>query len=190
MEKQLEVPLQIAISLLEKSGYRYAVIGGLALSQLGIVRATYDIDIKVLVPDLDYAKIRSVLKSAFPLPARSKAPEDPLIVAVIINDVIVDFLLTIPGYEELIIERAYQIDIGGFITWICSAEDLVIQKIVADRDKDLLDVESILVVQHDKLDYQYIESWLVKFGEALDQPELLSKYHTLLDKASNIYRNL
>jgi len=45
MEKQLESSLQIAVLLLEKSGYRYAVIGGLALSQFGIVRATYDIDI-------------------------------------------------------------------------------------------------------------------------------------------------
>ena len=59
--------------MLEKAGYRYAVIGGLALSQWGIVHATYDIDIKVLVPDLDYTKIRSLLSSTFRQSARQKA---------------------------------------------------------------------------------------------------------------------
>jgi len=106
-----------------------------------------------------------------------------------INDVIVDFLLTIPGYEELIIERAIHRELGGLIIWICSAEDLIIQKIVAGREKDLLDVESILVVQHEKLDYEYVEDWLGKFVQALDQPDLLKKYHNLLAKASHIRSN-
>jgi hypothetical protein len=53
MEKQLEGPLKIAIDVLEKSGYRYAVIGGLALAQWWMVRLTQDIDIKVLVPDFE-----------------------------------------------------------------------------------------------------------------------------------------
>jgi predicted nucleotidyltransferase len=186
MEKNLEFPLQVAISILEKSGYRYALIGGMALSQWGIVRATYDIDIKVLVPDLDYKKIRSLLKSAFPQAARQKAPENPFIVAAIINDVIVDFLLALPGYEELIIERAIRHDMGEWKIWICSAEDLIIQKVVAGREKDLQDVQSILVVQHDKLDYKYIEEWLSRFVEALDNEKLLKNYHSILEKANKI----
>lgn len=40
----------------------------------------------------------------------------------------VDFLLMLPGYEELIVERAVQRDLGGCWAWICSAEDLIIQK--------------------------------------------------------------
>lgn len=48
----------------------------------------------------------------------------------------VDFLLALPGYEEKIIERAVQQDLGGFSAWICSAEDLIIQKVVAGCGKD------------------------------------------------------
>jgi hypothetical protein len=53
VEKKLKTSLRAAISALEKNGYRYAIIGGIALSQWGIIRATYDIDIKVAVPNLD-----------------------------------------------------------------------------------------------------------------------------------------
>jgi hypothetical protein len=94
--------------------------------------------------------------------------------------------LAIPGYEELIIERAIRRYVNGWAIWICTAEDLIIQKIVAGREKDLLDVESILVVQHDIMDYEYIEGWLSKFAEALEQLDLLNQYHALVDKASHI----
>lgn len=72
------------------------------MPQWGIVRATYDVDIKVLVPDTDYTAARAALRAAFPAPAREHAPDNPLIVAVAIDDVIANFLLALPGYEELI----------------------------------------------------------------------------------------
>ena len=41
MEKHLEIPLQKAIRFLQENGYRYAIIGGVALPAWGHVRATY-----------------------------------------------------------------------------------------------------------------------------------------------------
>jgi hypothetical protein len=67
---------------------------------------------------------------------------------------------------------------------VCSAEDLIIQKIVAGRGRDWLDVEELLLVQHDRLDQVYIEVWLSQFAEALEQPELLTVYQELRDKVS------
>lgn len=49
MERRLEPPLHTAVAFLEEHGYRYAIIGGVALAHWGVVRATYDVDIKVLV---------------------------------------------------------------------------------------------------------------------------------------------
>ncbi len=182
VEKQLENPLTMAVRFLEEHGYRYAVIGGIALSQWGHVRATYDVDIKVLVPGTDYAAVRKDIRAAFPDRARELAPENPFIVAVNIQGVIVDFLLTLPGYEQLIVERAVLRDLGGFSAWICSAEDLIIQKVVAGRGKDWLDIEALLIEQHGKLNLAYIEDWLSQFAEALEKPELLSEYHRLQKK--------
>lgn len=186
MGKPLEVPLQKAIRFLEENGYRYAIIGGVALPQWGHVRATYDVDLKVLVPNMDYDAVRQAIRTAFPQRARSHAPENPLIVAVFIDSVIVDFLLAIPGYEELIIERAVQRDLGGWSAWICSAEDLIIQKAVAGRGKDWLDVEALLIEQYGKLDEAYIEDWLSQFAEALENQEILQEYQKLWKKIRDL----
>ncbi len=178
--ENLKPPLRTAIDFLEQHGYRYAVIGGIALSQWGVVRFTYDVDIKVLVPDANYSAARAALRAAFPQRARENAPQDALIVAVNIDGVTIDFLLALPGYEELIIQRAVQRDLGGWSAWVCSAEDLIIQKVVAGRAKDWPDVEALLIEQRNKLDEAYIEDWLTQFAEALEQPELLTEYRRLL----------
>lgn len=183
MADQLDQPLRTAVDFLETRGYRYAIIGGIALTYWGVVRTTYDVDIKVLVPDLDYASVRSALRQAFPGAMRQAAPQNPLIVSVTIQDVIVDFLLALPGYEERIIERAELGSLGDWSAWICSAEDLIIQKVVAGRAKDWPDVESLLAIRSDGLDTAYVEDWLGQFAEALQKPEILSEYQRTLSKS-------
>lgn len=186
MEKQLETALRSVIAFLEASGYRYAIIGGIALSRWGVVRATYDVDIKVVVPDTDYARIRTTIESAFPQRARQNGPENPLIVPVVVGQVIVDFLLALPGYEEQIIERAVLQDFGGWSAWICSAEDLIIQKVVAGRVKDWMDVDALLSERLADLDEAYIEDWIGQFAEVLEKPELMSQYQQLRIKAESL----
>ena len=180
MEKQLEPALRAAVTFLEEHGYRYAIIGGVALPHWNVIRATYDVDVKVVIPDLDYAAARAVLRAAFPTPAREHAPHNPLIVAVTIEGVIVDFLFALPGYEEQIIERAVQRDMGGWTAWVCSAEDLIIQKAIAGRDKDWLDIEALLIEQHHQLDRAYVQHWLTQFADVLEDPEILTHYQQIL----------
>jgi len=187
LEEHLRPSARKAIAYLEESGYRYALIGGIALSQWGEPRYTHDVDIKVLVPDIDYAKTRIELRSAFPTPARQHLVPNPLIVAVEIEGVIVDFLLALPGYEENIITRAVQRDLGGWQAWICSAEDLIIQKVIAGRGKDWMDIEGLLIEQHGKLDLDYVEDWLTQFVQALELPELLSEYRRVFDKVESLF---
>jgi predicted nucleotidyltransferase len=186
VEEQLEGPLRAAIRFLEERGYRYAIIGGVALPFWGLVRATRDVNIKVSVVDTDHDSVRSALRAAFPERARQRAPENPLIVSVTIEGITVDFLLTLPGYEELIIQRAVQRDLGGWTAWICAAEDLIIQKVVAGRRKDWLDVENVLLVQRGQLDEAYIEEWLSRFAEALEAPEMLAEYKRLLAQSKEV----
>jgi predicted nucleotidyltransferase len=184
MDKQLESSFREVIGFLEKGGYRYAVIGGIAVAQWGFPRATNDVDIKVLVPNTDYAGMRAALLKRFPERARIDAPENPFIVAVTMGEVIVDFLLTLPGYEEQIIDRAVRRDFGGISAWVCSIEDLIIQKVVAGREKDWLDLEALLLEQYGKLDEHFIENWLEQFAEALEKPEILAKYRQLVERIS------
>lgn len=187
MERRLEPAIRTVVAHLEQHGYRYAIIGGIALSQWGVVRTTHDVDIKLLVPRMDYGAARAALQAAFPVRARPRAPGNPFIVDVVVNDVIIDFLLAAPGYEELIIERAVQRDLDGWSAWVCSAEDLIIQKVVAGRSKDWPDVEALLVEQHGQLDTAYIQEWLEQFAAALEMPELLDSYHALVAKVEALF---
>jgi predicted nucleotidyltransferase len=180
--KFLQVSLRKAIEFLDDNNYRYAIIGGIALTQWGVVRTTRDVDIKVLVPDTNYAGARQVLLAEFPDLARTQAPPNPLILAVKIAGIIVDFLFAIPGYEELIVTRAVRRKLDGFQAWVCSAEDLIIQKVIAGRGKDWPDVELLLIEQRGKIDEAYIEDWLSQFAEALEKPEMLAEYKRLLQK--------
>ena len=186
MDERLTNALQKALAFLAAHQLSYAIIGGIALAHWGITRYTHDVDLKVLVPDLDYEAVRKQILAAFPQRARVHAPDNPLIMAVTIDEVIVDFLLAIPGYEHQIIERAVQRDFGGWSAWICSAEDLIIQKVVAGRSKDWPDVEGLLIEHWANLDHHYIEDWLNQFAEALDDPALLHTYHQLRQRVESL----
>lgn len=187
MEKSLEAPLRKALIFLEESGFPYAIIGGIALAQWGVVRATLDVDIKVLVPDNDYTKMRTALRTKFPNTTRKELETHPLIVSVDIDGVSIDFFLVLPGYEENIITRAVRRDLTGWQAWICSAEDLIIQKVVAGRGKDWLDIEALLIEQHRRLDQDYIDTWLSEFAEALDDPDLIAKYRHLDQQVEKLF---
>ena len=131
LEERIQIALSKAVEFLETQGYRYAVIGGIANQVWGTPRFTQDVDLKVFVPDVEYPAVRAAIRTAFPERGRPHVPENPLIVDVNIGGIIVDFLLAIPGYEEQIVTRAVRRQLGDLEIWICSPEDLIIQKAAA-----------------------------------------------------------
>ncbi|MBU0703522.1 MAG: nucleotidyltransferase [Chloroflexi bacterium] len=182
----LNPALSQAITFLETQGYRYAVIGGIANQLWGEERFTHDVDLKVIVPDLDYAAVRAAIRTAFPEPGRPHAPDNPFIVSVNIKGIIVDFLLALPGYEEQIITRATRCDLGDLQAWVCAPEDLVIQKAIAGRPKDWQDIEGVLIEQWGRLDLIYLEDWLAQFAELLEQPEIVSQYRAIQNRIAAV----
>jgi predicted nucleotidyltransferase len=84
------------------------------------------------------------------------------------------------------VTRAVRFDLDGLEVWICSPEDLIIQKVVAGRAQDWQDIEGILAEQHGHLDQAYIESWLQQFVQALDRPEILSQYRSIQERITAV----
>ncbi len=80
MASKIDAALRSAIDFLESSNFAYALIGGLALAQWGVVRATFDVDLKVAVPNQTYAAVRTALRKAFPKEMRQGVPPNPFIV--------------------------------------------------------------------------------------------------------------
>lgn len=65
---------------------------------------------------------------------------------------------------------------------ICSAEDFIIYKVIADRPKDWADVEGVLIEQGNRLDQPCIRDWLRQFAEVLERPDWLERYDALVRK--------
>ncbi len=180
MDNPFKQALREVVSFLESYQLKYVVIGGIANQIWGQARFTYDIDVKLLVPDLDYDSLKDRLLAAFPIPGRPEIPENPLIVSVKINGIIVDFLLATPGFEEQSLQRAVSGRVDDLTIWVCTPEDLIIQKAIAGRTKDWQDIEGILIEQFAKLDQNFLDDWLKQFAEVLERPALFTKYQQIL----------
>jgi hypothetical protein len=61
----------------------------------------------------------------------------------------------------------------------CSAEDLVVLKAFADRPKDWIDIEGVIIRQSSRMDWTYVTTQLAELAELKEAPELLDKLEQL-----------
>lgn len=179
--------IQRIIDFLNERKIPYMLIGGLTLSIWGETRVTHDADFKVSI-DMPLADFRKLALEHFPerpmnIPAHMKSQHIVHIWAS--PDVAVDILVSIFDYEREAIKRAVDADVMGVTTRICTAEDFIIHKAIANRKKDWLDVEPILIRQRGKLDLKYIRNWLTQFAEALESPEMLEHFDKLYAESNS-----
>jgi hypothetical protein len=79
-------------------------------------------------------------------------------------------------FEELAVARATLFTFPpGIALRTCSAEDLIVLKAFADRPKDWLDIDGIILRQSTQLDWPYVRAQLAPLAELKDAPELLDK---------------
>jgi predicted nucleotidyltransferase len=149
----------------------YMIVGGQAVLVFGEPRLTKDIDVTLgIAPDSLPKLMRlasetgleiltqepeAFVRRTFVLPARD--PE---------SGFRVDFVFSDSEYERQALGRVRRIQVGGTTISFTSPEDLVIQKLVAGRERDLEDVKTILA-KNPALDHDYIRRWLAWFDQAL-----------------------
>ncbi|MCI0476792.1 MAG: nucleotidyltransferase [Anaerolineales bacterium] len=157
----------------------YAIIGGMAVQHWGEPRVTLDIDLTVMFPH-GIAEFVALVSTRFQI--RSADPVDfarqtRVVLIQTANAVAVDISLGVPGYEDQVMQRAAEYEIArGKRIRLCSAEDLIIHKAVAGRDKDLADLTRIVQKQSDKLDAAYIRHWLGIFADLLANDEIVARF--------------
>jgi predicted nucleotidyltransferase len=160
---------------------RYAVIGGIALQRWGDQRFTKDVDLSVAASLTEGAAglVRLITER---FPSRHSDPLDfarrtRMILITASNGVDIDISLALPGYEDEMLARAidYEIEAGKSIR-LCSAEDLIIHKSVAGRPQDVTDIQGIVYRQGEKLDLDYVRSWLGQFADLLENMEVLDRF--------------
>ncbi|MCL4262698.1 MAG: nucleotidyltransferase [Anaerolineae bacterium] len=169
-------------TFLEEHNINYLIIGGIANAVWGRPRVTLDADFKVLLEDLtidDFVKLvgqKFTFRVQDPNLFLKQTYVAPILAS---NGVAVDLGLGFLPYEQLAVENAVIIELEGVSFPACTAEDLIIHKAISEREKDWDDIEGVLIRQGEKLDQEYIRHWLEQFAEALERPELLSRYAKL-----------
>jgi hypothetical protein len=157
---------------LNKANIPYMVMGGQAVLVYGEPRFTVDIDItlgfdidklnriievinslelKILIDDY-----QDFVKRTMVLPVQDKK-----------TGIKIDFIFSYSEFEYKALNRTIKKKIGNHTINFISLEDLIIQKIVSGRARDIDDVRSI-IVKNPKYDYEYTISNLKAFSEGLD----------------------
>lgn len=166
--------------LLEREQVPYMLIGGLAVLVWGEPRATIDIDVTVDVSTGNLPSFaRSVSEIGTPVP-----DDDPIgfadrnrVLPIRTPDGIgVDFILATLSFELDAIGRAPIIDFEGTAIRVCTAEDLIVHKIVSERARDHGDVVGVLRRQATRLDIAALDRMIERMAEELGESEIADRY--------------
>jgi hypothetical protein len=152
----------------------HMVIGGLANALWGVPRATLDIDLTLWVEDAAIPGVIRSLCSRFV--SLSQNPEEFVrqtrVLPVEVEGVKADLIFCVLPYEREAIGRAITRRVAGEAVPFCTAEDLVLHKIVSERERDRDDAREVLQVQRGRLDLSYLEPRVRELARLLDRPSL------------------
>lgn len=173
--------------LLDRLGYRSLLIGGQAVIYHGHLRTTLDADFTVT--DLP-KRVELLVEEAGQLgyqPRESYWHE--LASAAMLLQLVhvetgfgIDISFNNSPYIEDCLKRAIKTEMVGQEVWLLGIEDLIIQKVVAHRLQDQIDVIELLN-RHPDVDVNLIEIWLKQFEEATAMPliEIFRRWASELD---------
>ncbi len=158
----------------------YAIIGGMAVQHWGEARYTGDLDLTVFVPIEDQEAFLVTISNRL-VPRREGALEfaqkHRIFLAQTGSGFPVDISLGLPGYEEGMVSNAVDYKTGsGAIVRFCSAEDLIIHKLIAGRPQDIRDIQGIIIRRASSLDLPYIRQWLKIFSEWLESDDVIDRF--------------
>lgn len=179
----LEKALHAVVLELEAARIPYMVIGGIANLVWGVPRATLDIDMTVWVESAAEATAVSRLCRAFkPLVKRPRAfLEETRVLPLDVGGTKVDLIFGELPFERQAIARAKAVDFAGHSVKVCTAEDLVVHKILAERPKDEEDLKGLARRLATTLDRAYLDPIVRSLATQLDRPDLWDRFERLFE---------
>jgi hypothetical protein len=170
-------------AFLRSQGWRFCVIGGLAVLRWGQPRTTQDVDVSLFV-DLgdEEAYIDHVLsRFASRIPdAREFALTHRVLLLQASNGIPLDIALASFPFEEEIIARASSFELAsGTVLTIVSCEDLLVFKSFSGRPQDWVDVEGILIRQRGEIGWPAVESNLAALCDLTESTDPLERLQEL-----------
>ena len=166
-------------ALLGRNGIPYMVIGGLANAVWGVPRATLDIDVTVWVDDAGIAPLIEQLSEEFRVLAGDPGAfvrETRVLPLESERGVRADVVFGLLPFERDAVERAVQVPVAGARVRFCTAEDLILMKIISSRERDLADAEGVALRRMADLDLSYLEPRVQELSNLLGRPEIAERW--------------
>lgn len=186
-----------AQTFLRTKQWRFCFIGGIAVQRWGEPRFTADGDITLLTGFSHEEQFIKNLLEAFQ-PRRDDAKQFALEYRVLLvrDSTGVDLDISLGGlpFEERTIERSSDFEFSDNCKLTtCCAEDLIVHKAFANRDKDWGDIDGILRKQRGKIDFDLILNELTPLVEIKEDdaiiPKLQTKFKIIRSKTTILQRN-
>jgi hypothetical protein len=164
------------------------VIGGLAVIARGVIRNTDDADATVWGPQVTIEALLECFASEgivgrIPDVADLARSHQVLLLRHEESGTPIEVTLAWLPFEREAIERAEEVDLGGVRLPVAIAEDLIVYKVVAWRDRDRADVERLLRLHGPTIDIARVRGLVAEFASALDEPERIADFERLVEKA-------
>lgn len=152
----------------EARGLEFMLIGGQAVLLHGRPRLTEDIDLTLAAGPEALSRVLGACEALRlePLPEDLEAfvrETYVLPAAEPETGIRVDFIFSTTPYERQAIERAVRVELGGIEVPFATAEDLILHKLFAGRPRDLEDAATVVRLQAEKMDWNYLERWAEEF---------------------------
>ena len=163
----------------EEQRWRFCFIGGLAVQRWGEPRETVDVDLTLLTGFSGEDRFVSTLLERFE-PRVDRPAEFAHTNRVLLlkarSGVGLDIALGGLPFEELAVSRASLFTFPPDIPLrTCSAEDLIVLKAFADRPKDWVDLDGIILRQTGTIDWDYVRLHLAPLAELKEEPAILEQ---------------
>jgi hypothetical protein len=187
---EIEKTIECIDSICAKSDISYTIIGGIANIIHGSGRTTQDIDVIIQIEIDELQKVYDLFTNEF-IPLK----EEP--VDFFKNNFVlplrhkhfytrVDVSAALSEFERNAIQRSSRHNFGRSKACYCSPEDLILFKLVAKREQDVIDVNDIINRHKDDLDVKYLFE-TAKLFSAIDRHDI---YEILSQKLKNQYDSL
>lgn len=182
----LFIALKHLVDWIDSHGARGAVIGGIAASIHGGARLTKDVDVLLSLPEPEWKPfVEAGEKFGFhprTKDAISFAKKSRVLLMVhgstgIAADIVIGGL----PFEFLAIDRAKRVSFEGFSAPVVAMEDLIIMKAIANRARDLADIEAVLD-QNPRADVKQARALIEQFSAILETPGILNDFDRLIEK--------
>lgn len=177
---------RFAFRFLQDQQTRFLVVGGLAVVVVGEPRTTADADAVIFVTAAEAeALIGQAATAGFDVRddlERSRLRETGTI-RLRQGRFQLDLITATLPFEESAYARAAWHEFFGVRLPFPSPEDLILFKVLAGRDKDLLDAAGIVRRHGDRLDVAYLEQTLRPICELAEDMEPWNRLQRVLDRA-------